>query len=137
MHSKTPRPVIDRISIVLRPASGQTLEQIAPFVQLGAHVSIGRGLAVIAAASDRDAVTPSMDSQEFCIDGHIQMAAEASRYRWLRDGALGTGSANVPMVRIGAGDPVGGGDLDRLIDTAALDWPLVDEFAEELPACEQ
>lgn len=137
MHSKTLRPVIDRISIVLRPADGQTLEQIAPFVQRGAHVSIGRGLAVIAGASDRDVVTPCMDSEEFCIDDHIQMAAEASRYRWLRDGALGTGSANVPMVRVGMGDPVGGEDLDRLIDAAAIDWPMVDEFGEEWPACAQ
>lgn len=120
-------PVIDRMSIVLRPADGQTLEQILPFMQLGAHVSIGRGLAVIARASDRDVVTPSMDPEEFCIDSHVQMAAEASRYRWLRDGALGTGSANVPMVRIGMGDPVGGDDLDRLVDAAALDWPTVDE----------
>jgi hypothetical protein len=79
------RPVIDRISIVLRPADGQTLDQIAPFVQLGAHVSIGRGLAVIAGASDRDVVTPAMDTAEFCIDDHIQMAADANRYRWLRD----------------------------------------------------
>jgi hypothetical protein len=78
-----------------------------------------------------------LDSEEFCIDGHIQMAAEASRYRWLRDGALGTGSANVPIVRIGMGDPVGGHDLDRLIDAAALDWPIVDEFSEELQPCEQ
>ena len=54
MHNHAQRPVIDRISIVLRPAEGQTLEQIAPFIQLGAHVSIGRGLAVIAGASDED-----------------------------------------------------------------------------------
>lgn len=123
-------PVMDRISIVLRPAEGQTLEQIAQFVQLGAHVSIGRGLAVIAGASDRDVVTPAMD--EFCIDDHIQMVADANRYRWLRDGALGTGSANVPMVRIGMGEPVGGTDLDRATDAAALNWAMADDFADEV-----
>ena len=134
MHNAIHRPVIDRISIVMRPVAGQTLEQILPFVKLGAHVSVGRGLAVIAGAANRDVVTPSMGSEEFCIDSHVQMAAEASRYRWLRDGALGTGSANVPMVRIGMGDPVGGDDLDKLIDAAALDWPIVDELAEGMPA---
>lgn len=130
MPNSLKRLVIDRISIVLRPADGQTLEQIAPFVQLGAHVSIGRGLAVIAAASDRDVVTPAMDAAEFCIDDHIQMVADANRYRWLRDGAQGTGCANVPMVRIGRGDPVGGADLDRATDAAALNWPMVDELVD-------
>ena len=44
----------DRITLVLKPQEGETLEQILPFVQLGAPVSIGRGLAVIAGASDED-----------------------------------------------------------------------------------
>lgn len=92
MPDQMKRPVVDRISIVLRPADGQTLEHITPYVQLGAHVSIGRGLAVIVGASDQDVVTPAMD--EFCIDNHIQMVADANRYRWLRDGAFGTGSAS-------------------------------------------
>lgn len=131
MPDQMKRPVIDRISIVLRPADGQTLEHITPFVQLGAHVSIGRGLAVIAGASDRDVVTPAMDAAEFCIDGHIQMVTDANRYRWLRDGALGTGSANVPMVRIGMGEPVGGSDLDRAMDAATLNWPMADDFPDE------
>lgn len=129
MPNSHKRPVIDRISIALRPADGQTLEQVTPFVQLGAHVSIGRGLAVIAGASDRDVVTPAMDAAEFCIDDHIQMAVDANRYRWLRDGALGTGCANVPMVRIGMSDPVGGADLDREMDAAALNWPINEVMA--------
>jgi len=79
------RPVIDRISIVLRPAEGQTLEQIQQHIQLGAHVSIGSGLAVIAGASDRDVVTPSMEASEFCIEDHIRMAVNAKRYEWLRN----------------------------------------------------
>lgn len=123
-----------RISLVLRAPEGQTLEQILQFVQLGAHVSIGRGLAVIACASDRDLVTPAIEVPEFCIDEHIRMVADANRYRWLRDGALSTGSANVPMVRISMGEPVGGADLDLVTDAAALNWPMVDEFANEVQA---
>lgn len=56
MPNSLKKPLIDRISIVLRSADGQTLEQITPFVQQGAHVSIGRGLAVIAACSGGDAI---------------------------------------------------------------------------------
>lgn len=134
MPNSNKRPTIDRISIVLRPAEGQTLEQIQKHVQLGAHVSIGRGLAVIAGASDRDVVTQSMEADEFCIDDHVRMVADARRYRWLRDGALGTGSANVPMVRIGMGEPVGGADLDSVVDATALNWPMLDEFDEEVVA---
>jgi len=44
----------DRITLVLRAKEGDTLDQVMPFVQLGAPVSIGRGLAVIAGASDED-----------------------------------------------------------------------------------
>lgn len=36
-----------RVTLALRSCEGQTLEPILPFLQLGAHVSIGRGLAVI------------------------------------------------------------------------------------------
>ncbi|ANF84609.1 hypothetical protein A7J50_1170 [Pseudomonas antarctica] len=47
-------PPPERITVVLRAQEGETLEQVLPFVQLGAPVSIGRGLAVIAGASDED-----------------------------------------------------------------------------------
>lgn len=182
----------DRITLVLRAKEGETLEQVLPFVQLGAPVSIGRGLAVIAGASDEDlqAVIEELQSApqnipkiipanwndkqvlDFCsvalrhvvvegdlkfsdindalrymadkgepaflaafsIDDHVRMVADARRYRWLRDGALGTGSANVPMVRIGMGEPVGGADLDLVVDAAALNWPMLDEFDEEVVA---
>lgn len=46
--------VTDRITLVLRANQGETLEQVLPFVQLGAPVAIGRGMAVIAGASDED-----------------------------------------------------------------------------------
>lgn len=44
----------DRITLVLRAKEGDTLEQVMPFVQLGAPVAIGCGMAVIAGASDED-----------------------------------------------------------------------------------
>ncbi|WP_341520744.1 hypothetical protein AABC73_20690 [Pseudomonas sp. G.S.17] len=77
-------PVINRVTLVLRAPEGETLEQVLPFVQLGAHVSVGRGIAVICGASDSDVVTQALDS-EFCIDDHVRMAADAKRYRWLRN----------------------------------------------------
>ncbi|USS54884.1 hypothetical protein [Pseudomonas kermanshahensis] len=44
----------DRISLVLKAPEGGSLEQVLHFTKLGAHVSIGRGLAVIAGASQGD-----------------------------------------------------------------------------------
>lgn len=44
----------DRISLVLKAPEGGSLEQVVRFAKLGAHVSIGRGLAVIAGASEGD-----------------------------------------------------------------------------------
>lgn len=75
----------DRITLVLRAPEDGSLEQVLPFALLGAHVSIGRGLAVIAGASQGDLVTPVLDREQFSIDDHVRMAADARRYRWLRD----------------------------------------------------
>lgn len=44
----------ERITIVLKAQEGSTLEQIRQFVSLGMPVAIGRGMAVIAGASDED-----------------------------------------------------------------------------------
>ena len=74
----------DRLTLVLRAPEGSTLEQMLPFVLLGAHVSIGRGLAVIAGASHGDLVSPALEREEFDIDEHVRLAADAKRYRWLR-----------------------------------------------------
>ncbi|AOE63761.1 hypothetical protein QZH45_04710 [Pseudomonas corrugata] len=117
MHSKAPRPLIDRISIVLRPADGQTLEQIAPFIQLGAPVAIGRGLAVIAGASDQEVVTPSMGAQEFCIDGHVRMMANAKRYEWLRDRQI-IEAPNTDILVIAGDSYFTGAELDKIVDDA-------------------
>jgi hypothetical protein len=55
--------------------------------------------------------------------GEVYLAA-AQRYFWLRDQALRTGHANVPMVRLGMGDPLGGFELDFEVDDAMSKWPL-------------
>lgn len=44
----------DRITLVLRAPAGQPLESVTQYAQIGAHVSIGRGLAVIASVSATD-----------------------------------------------------------------------------------
>lgn len=122
MNKKINRPQIDRISIVLRAADGQSLEQIAPFVKLGAYVSIGRNLAVIAGASDRDVVTPNMDAEEFCIDDHVKLSADARRFRWLRNVAFDTPRQDlVPRDRLG--NLLIEQDLDSEIDRAMRAYP--------------
>jgi len=50
--------------------------------------------------------------------------AAAQRYFWLREQALRTGHANVPMVRLGMGDPLGGFELDFEVDDAMSKRPL-------------
>ncbi|MDG9890192.1 hypothetical protein [Pseudomonas juntendi] len=107
----------DRITLVLRAPEGGSLEQILPFALLGAHVSIGRGLAVIASASQGDLVTPALEREEFSIDDHIQMAADARRYRHLRDRVCIEDPGSDVLVFQGS-TAIGGGDLDRAIDTA-------------------
>ncbi len=44
----------DRITLVVRPADGHTLEEIKSYVRLEAYVQLGNGLAVIAGASEGD-----------------------------------------------------------------------------------
>lgn len=53
----------DRISLVLKAPEGGSLEQVLHFTKLGAHVSIGRGLAVIAGASEGD-LQERLDEQD-------------------------------------------------------------------------
>lgn len=57
MPIQSPEPT--RITLILRAADGQSLESILPFVQNGAHVSIGRGLAVI----DQMQQPPALDGK--------------------------------------------------------------------------
>lgn len=186
----------DRITLVLRPAQGGTLEHVLPFAQLGARVHVGRGLAVIAGASEGDlqwelekalaraggspqmvaVYTPWTDVQvldflsvalrhvvvegdlqfsdindamrymaekgqpAFCkaldIDEHVRMAADARRYRWLRDQALTTGSGFTPVVRDRA-DMAGvarvGEDLDQRIDSAIRNFTQEQVVQEQQP----
>lgn len=61
--------------------------------------------------------------------------AAALRYFWLREQSLLTGHANVPMVRMGMGDPLDGFDLDLEVDAAMAKWPLSEKlFHIEAPA---
>lgn len=210
----------DRITLVLRPAEGGTLEHILPFVKLDAHVYIGRGLAVVAGASEGDlqaeweskaqelgrereehghamecceralgmppllvaharemydllrlinvkvgglqavcahggepsdemweqhnealdAIWPLMEllspvatdrtepAPAFSIDEHVRMAADARRYRWLRDRErIEDPDEDILVVR---GDNwLAGAELDQEVDTAlrleALQQPVV------------
>ncbi|MEX0297267.1 hypothetical protein AAH995_28870 [Pseudomonas putida] len=66
----------DRISLILKAPEGGSLEQVLPFVQLGAHVSIGRGLAVIAGASEGDLqVDVERLGEALSVDQHLALAA--------------------------------------------------------------
>lgn len=108
--------VPERITIVLKAQEGSTLEQICQFVSLGMPVAIGRGMAVIASASDSDMVTPRLDD-EFSIDDHVRLVADAKRYRHLRDKVCIEDADNDIMVV--RGDQYFDGDeLDREIDNA-------------------
>jgi len=111
----------DRITLVLRACEAAPLSSILPYVKLGELVSVGRGLAVITAASQGDLVSPALEREALNIDEHVRMAADARRYRWLRDQALSTDSGHTPAVFDRAGG-IGtlrvGEDLDQRIDAA-------------------
>lgn len=126
----------DRITLVLRACEAAPLSSVLPFVKLGELVSVGRGLAVIEAASQGDLVTPSLD-RAFNIDEHVRMAADARRYRWLRDEALSTGSGFTPAVfdravGVGAGTARTGEELDQRIDSAIKHFAKQDVWEQEL-----
>ncbi|PZQ38997.1 hypothetical protein [Pseudomonas putida] len=113
----------DRITLVLRACEAAPLSSILPFVKLGDLVSVGRGLAVITAASQGDLVSRALEREALNIDEHVRMAADARRYRWLRDEALSTGSGFTPAVfdraiGVGIGNARTGEELDQRVDNA-------------------
>lgn len=126
----------DRITLVLRAPEGGSLEQVLPFALLGAHVSIGRGLAVITGASQGDLVTPVLDREEFSIDDHVRMAADARRYRLLRDRErIKDPDEDLLIVR---GDSwLSGEELDQEVDSLirlqAMQEQVVQEQQEQQP----
>lgn len=66
----------DRISLVLKAPEGGSLEQVQPFALLGAHVSIGRSLAVIAGASLGDLQNDvEMLNEALAVDKHLALAS--------------------------------------------------------------
>lgn len=126
----------DRITLVLKAPEGGSLDQVLPFALHGAHVSIGRGLAVITGASQGDLVTPALDREEFSIDNHVRMAADARRYRFLRDRErIEDPDEDLLVVR---GDNwLSGEELDQEIDTAlrvqAMQQQVVLDTQEQQP----
>lgn len=64
----------DRITLVLRAPVGATLRQVLPFIQLGAPVALGRGLAVVAGASEGD-LQWELERAIAKVDGAPQMVA--------------------------------------------------------------
>lgn len=72
-----------------------------------------------------DAITISSQA-----DAGSAYVAAALRYFWLRQQSLRTGLANVPMVRLGMGDPLDGFDLDLEVDQAMSKWPLPSNIFE-------
>lgn len=128
-------PELSRITVTLRAREGESLAQhIAPFITLGATVLVGRHGAVVAAASEGDLIEQAHQLEAqltmaenaikrgvrpgcgLRIDDWIATVANARRYEFLRDHALQTGNANVPMVRNGIGAPYRGDALDALMD---------------------
>ncbi|HEN8714206.1 TPA: hypothetical protein U8203_004003 [Pseudomonas putida] len=75
----------DRITLVLRACEAASLASILPFVKLGEMVSVGRGLAVIAGASEGDLMSPSLEREQCDIAGQARLVADAKAYRVLRD----------------------------------------------------
>ncbi|POF95280.1 hypothetical protein [Pseudomonas putida] len=120
----------DRITLVLRAPEGGSLEQVLPFALLGAHVSIGRGLAVITGASQGDLVTPVLDREEFCIDDHVRMVADARRYRLLRDReCIDDPDKDLLVVR---GDSwLSGEELDQEVDTLIRLQAMQEQVVQE------
>ncbi len=137
-------PATNRITLVLRAKEGDTLEQVMPFIQLGAPVAIGRGMAVIAGASDEDlqmVLGQERDDRQmqaelddlppFSIDDHIRMVANARRYEWLRDVAFDTPRQDL-VPRDKSGNMLIEQDLDSEIDCAMHAYP----GEQEVEPCE-
>lgn len=55
-ETKTPQPELERITLVLRPQKGSTLNQVHQFVGTGLIVAIGRGMGVLEHYCQGDAV---------------------------------------------------------------------------------
>lgn len=123
-----------RVTVVLKARPGEVLTDLLPFLALGSTVAIGRAGAIVASVHEGDQVEHALllehqlvlaeaaikrgvrPGSGLRIDAWIATVANARRYEFLRDHALKTGNANVPMVRSGIGDPCRGEALDALMD---------------------
>ncbi|ARA79598.1 hypothetical protein ACDH60_10365 [Pseudomonas ficuserectae] len=115
----------NRITLVLRPREGETLDSLQFYAQLGAPVSVGRALGVIAALCEGDAIEQLLDTG-LCanIEDHMRAAADARRYRWLRDVAWDTPRQDLAL-RDRHQNMLSDSDLDAEIDRAMQAYPCV------------
>lgn len=126
----------DRITLVLRPAEGSTLEKIAPFAEAGMSVAVGRSLAVVDAKIDGNLVMHAQAMLDLLRrinakvggydailhhGGNPSEQAWAERHKALADiwdlldkvqGAAGTASPSGPSAE---------SDLDELVQVALND----------------
>lgn len=79
MHNATPEDA-DRMTVVLKAPEIGTLNLIRQYISVGAPVAIGRGLAVIAAVSEGDLISPNHEApranntaQSMHIDERVKM----------------------------------------------------------------
>lgn len=137
----------DRITLVLRAPEGGSLDQVLPFALLGAHVSIGRSLAVISGASqgdlqayleqklfelglEREQHQHAMDYCERALGMHPLLAAKAREmYDLLR--LINVKAGGLRTVCDHGGDP---SDLMWEQFDEALDaiWPLMETLTPAL-----
>lgn len=132
----------DRVTIVLKARPGESLNtHVLPFLALGATIIVGRRAAIVSSVHEGDQVEQAhlLENQltlaeaaikrsvrpgsGLRIDDWIATVANARRYEWLRDRALQSGDANVPMVRCGLGPPMAAEVLDSWLDHAMVTYP--------------
>lgn len=139
-------PASDRITVVLRPAEGSSLEKISPFAEAGMSVIVGRSMAVVEAKLDGDlqallsqAITELGREREQCLrleeaiasdsrlpafnlDDHVKLVADALRYRWLRNVSWDTPRQEL-AIRDNSNNMLIDEDLDAEIDCAMQAYP--------------
>ncbi|KPB94873.1 hypothetical protein [Pseudomonas syringae group genomosp. 3] len=117
----------NRITLVLRPREGETLDGLQFYSKIGAPVSVGRALGVIASVSEGNAVEQLLDTG-LCanIEDHMRAAADARRYRWLREVAWDTPRQDLAL-RDRHQNMLIDSDLDAEIDRAMQAYPCVTE----------
>lgn len=145
---------IDRITLVLRPHAGTTIEELKRYAAIGIPVGVGRTFGVIAGASEGDVMERAEQlesqvvlaeaamrrgiqipedyavvSQPHHIDERVRMAADARRYQWLRDRER-VEDADTDLVVARDRDCFYGNALDREVDDAMRLERLLEKHGE-------